>query len=145
MSSVQCRIPESLDDVVLTDVSRVMQHLRPQFTIEELNYAIQQQWQAGYRLAIASVDGAVVGVAGFVIGQKLAWGKHMYIDDLVVDEVCRGQGIGDRLLTACQQHAESLGCESLHLDSGTQRTRAHGFYFSHGMPIASFHFSKAIG
>ena len=112
MSSVQCRIPESLDDVVLTDVSRVMQHLRPQFTIEELNYAIQQQWQAGYRLAIASVDGAVVGVAGFVVGQKLAWGKHMYIDDLVVDEVCRGQGIGDRLLTTCQQHAASLGCES---------------------------------
>ncbi len=72
MSSVQCRIPDSLDDVVLADVSRVMQHLRPQFTIEELNSAIQQQWQSGYRLAIASLDSAVVGVAGFVIGQKLA-------------------------------------------------------------------------
>ncbi|MAH56055.1 MAG: hypothetical protein CL531_07380, partial [Aestuariibacter sp.] len=104
MSSVQCSIPGSLYDVVLTDISRVMQHLRPQFTIEELNSAIQQQWQAGYRLVIASLDGAVVGVAGFVVGQKLAWGKHMYIDDLVVDEVCRGQGIGDRLLTTCQQH-----------------------------------------
>lgn len=145
MSAVVCTIPLSLQDVVISDVSRVMQFLRPQFSIEELTSAIERQWQQGYRLAIASVDRRVLGVAGFVIGEKLAWGKHMYIDDLVVDESSRGQGIGDRLLLCCQQYAESIGCESLHLDSGTQRTRAHRFYFAHEMPISSFHFNKLLG
>ncbi len=145
MSAVTCTIPSSLQDVVLSDVCRVMQFLRPQFSIEQLSHAIERQWQQGYRLAVASTDGRVMGVAGFVTGEKLAWGKHMYIDDLVVDESSRGQGIGDKLLLSCQQYAKSIGCESLHLDSGTQRTRAHGFYFAHDMPISSFHFNKQLG
>ncbi|TPV61054.1 GNAT family N-acetyltransferase [Aestuariibacter sp. GS-14] len=145
LSAVECVIPATLQDVPLPDVSRVMQYLRPQFSVDELSSAIVRQWQSGYRLAVAYCDGLVVGVAGFVLGEKLAWGKHMYIDDLVVDESMRSKGIGDALLQCCQTHAESHGCVSLHLDSGTQRTRAHGFYFAHGMPISSFHFNKSIG
>ena len=36
------------------------------------------------------------------------------------------------------------GCDTFSLDSGTQRTQAHKFYFREGMTINSFHFSKTL-
>jgi hypothetical protein len=43
-----------------------------------------------------------------------------------------------------QIKGEEENCNYLHLNSGTQRERAHKFYFKQGFSIASYHFSKNI-
>jgi hypothetical protein len=48
------------------------------------------------------------------------------------------------MLDECERLARELGCENLALDSGTQRQRAHKFYFRAGMTITSFHFRKPL-
>jgi GNAT superfamily N-acetyltransferase len=55
------------------------------------------------------------------------------IDELVVDERRRGDGVGSALLEAALQHARGLGCRRV--DLSTARTREsyeRGFYLHHG-------------
>ena len=68
----------------------------------------------------------------------------MYVDDLVTDEANRSSGAGMALLGHLQELAVARECEKLVLDSGTQRTRAHAFYFREGFAISSFHFVKPL-
>ena len=54
------------------------------------------------------------------------------------------RGIGRALLHHLERHAKDMECDVLALDSGTQRTDAHRFYFREGMVIPSFCFRKNL-
>lgn len=127
----------------LDAAAQVLRQLRPQFTQEALIAQIcHQRTTAGYQLAIASdASGTVLCVAGFVIQTKLAWGKSLYVDDLVTDAQARSAGAGQCMMDWLKAYACSLGCRQLHLDSGVQRFDAHRFYLREGFRIASHHFS----
>ena len=71
-------------------------------------------------------------------------GYRLEIDDLVTDETQRSKGYGATLLTFVEAKARAMGCDTLTLNSGTHRTRAHRFYFREGLHIAGFHFSKDL-
>jgi GNAT superfamily N-acetyltransferase len=79
-------------------------------------------------------------VAGFVVGDKLAWGRHIYIDDLVTRPEHRGRGHAKALLDWVAAEARRLGCAQVHLDSATFRHDAHRRYLTAGYRITSFHF-----
>jgi len=121
--------------------------LRPQYDGSGLIEQIKLQRSEGYQLAYVeevtedNPDGDVLCVAGFVIGHKLAWQKHLYVDDLVSDANSRSRGAGKLLLDWLQDYARQQGCQQLHLDSGVTRFDAHRFYLREGMKIASHHFS----
>jgi GNAT superfamily N-acetyltransferase len=125
----------------LRAISPVLLQLRPAFTEATLIAKIKEQQRDGFRIAYLEIDGSVACVAGFRIGTKLAWGKHLYIDDLVTAEVFRSRGAGARMIAWLKAHAQEHGCSQLHLDSGVQRFQAHRFYFREGFNIASHHFS----
>lgn len=126
----------------------IMRELRPHIKAEDFLQRIRYQQTSGYFLVAMKdvVDGieTVVAVAGFRIGENLAWGRFLYIDDLVTNTKCRSKGYGSRLLEWLKAHASALDCEQLHLDSGLQRVDAHRFYEREGLPKSSFHFSTAI-
>jgi GNAT superfamily N-acetyltransferase len=94
----------------------------------------------GYRLAVLKEDGQVRAVAGYRVAESLAWGRYLYVDDLVTDAACRGRGHGGRLLEWLVERAREAGCDALHLDSGVERMDAHRFYEGHGLEQASLHF-----
>jgi len=48
------------------------------------------------------------------------------------------------LLAWCEAQAREQGCDWFDLESGTQRTRAHRFYFREGMHVFAFGFRKAL-
>jgi GNAT superfamily N-acetyltransferase len=103
---------------------------------------------SGYRLAGAFEDGdaEAAAVAGFRINEFLAWGKHLYVDDLVTAEGHRGRGLADGLFAWLEEEARHSGCTQFHLDSGLGEDRqdAHRFYFRHGLRINSFHFAREL-
>ncbi|HGF7203265.1 TPA: hypothetical protein AB5D93_003248, partial [Vibrio cholerae] len=51
---------------------------RPDFDLESLSAQILKQQSNGYKVAYVKSGDAVLGVAGFCICEKLAWGKHIY-------------------------------------------------------------------
>jgi GNAT superfamily N-acetyltransferase len=135
------KIAES--DAELARISDVLLELRGTFTKAALIAQIKTQQQAGYRVAYVESAGEVLCVAGFVVGTKLAWGKHLYVDDLVTAERHRSTGAGKLMMDWLKAHAIGLGCRQLELDSGVQRFGAHRFYLREGFNISSHHFSIA--
>ena len=128
-------------DAEIAAICPVMLELRPQYDSDSLNSRIKLQQAQGYQLAYVEQDGVVLSVAGFVIGEKLAWTRHMYVDDLVTAEAQRSTGAGKLLMDWLKDYARSHGCQQLHLDSGVQRFRAHRFYLREGFDINSHHFA----
>ncbi len=110
------------------------------------DYAAQldEVFANGARMHVAVEDGLVVGVAIWRVIVNTYEGRRFYVDDLVVDKLQRSQGIGKALLTNLELLAQQHHCDLLALDSGTQRTRAHAFYFREGMHIPSFCFRKKL-
>jgi len=103
---------------------------------------------AGYRLLGAfSPDRAPAGaVAGFRIGDNLAWGHYLYVDDLSTATEARRQGLAGVLLEWLIEEGRRLGCGQLHLDSGVgpERFDAHRLYHNHGLSIYSHHFARGL-
>lgn len=122
----------------------VMVQLRPRYTQNEFLAQVQRQMKYGYRLASFSNAGKVQAVAGFRLLENLAWGRFLYVDDLVTHQDARSQGHGKSLLTWLTDYARRQGCAQLHLDSGAHRKDAHRFYLREGMENSGYHFMTKL-
>ena len=128
-------------DSELDKIGEAILQLRPQYDLQSLKIQIEKQQKSGYKIAYVKQNEEIICVAGFVIGEKLAWGKHIYIDDLVTRDAYRSTGAGTFLINWFKQYAIENGCQQLHLDSGIQKFPAHRFYLRERFNIASHHFS----
>ena len=103
---------------------------------------------AGYRIVVAVDPGEAdaAAAAGFRIHENLAWGRHLYVDDLSTRSVARGRGHGAALMEWLIDCARREGCGELHLDSGVgpERASAHRLYFGSRLRIASYHFTRVL-
>jgi GNAT superfamily N-acetyltransferase len=129
------------------DVARchlVMAELRPHVDRESFARRVRRQRADGYRLLYLEVDGEVRSVAGFRVTECLAWGRFLYVDDLVTRETDRGRGYGRSLLERLRETARAEGCRELHLDSAVHRVDAHRFYGREGLTTVGYHFSVPI-
>jgi GNAT superfamily N-acetyltransferase len=121
----------------------VMAELRMNLSESQFMQQVAKQRLQGYQLLMAYTKNSplvMVGVAGFVLGYKLAWGKHLYLDDLTTLEGYRNLGVGKGMIDWLLQYGKTNGCAAMHLDSGVQRFAAHKFYFRENFHIASHHF-----
>ena len=109
---------------------------------------IDAQRAGGYRVAAAFDAGEedAAAVAGFRIGENLAWGRFLYVDDLVTRASHRGRGHADAVMAWVSGEASRAGCGELHLDSGVgpEREDAHRFYFRHRLRISAYHFARGL-
>jgi len=114
----------------------------------DLTRAIDAQRLDGYRLVAAFEPGReqAVAAAGFRVTRSLAWGRHLYVDDLSTLPQARGRGHAGRLLDWLGEEAGRAGCEQLHLDSGVgpDRATAHRLYLNHGLQIVAHHFAATV-
>ena len=122
-------------------VMDVLIQLRPTFNRESITAQVKKQLEQGYRVVYVKSEGKILAAAGFVVGEKLAWGKHIYIDDLITIESHRSKGAGALLINWFKRYCEEGGYDQLHLDSGVQRFDAHRFYLRERFKIESHHFS----
>ncbi len=123
----------------------VMQALRPHLASpSELVERVQRQADQGYRLLAAWAGDAVVGAAGYRMQENLIRGRFCYVDDLVVAEPQRRNGLGARLLDAVSVEARAGGCRWLTLDTGLDNLLGQRFYFRYGMLPSSLRFSKTL-
>lgn len=80
----------------------------------------------------------MVGFCAFSVKRSLYDpGLLAYIDELVVEESRRREGIGGKLLERTREIAQHAGCSRVELDSALHRESAHRFYEQRGF--------KAIG
>lgn len=130
-----------------TDIHRcfpVIAELRPHLVEAQFVGRVRrQQGESGFQLAFVE-DGGVKSVAGFRVAEFLAWGKILYVDDLISTSAERSKGHGKLLLDWLVARARAAGCAQFHLDSGVQRFEAHRFYLRERLIISAHHFSLTL-
>lgn len=141
---MSARISEAATPEEIARCFPVMRELRPHFELAAFVPQVQRQQRDGYRLAFVEAEGAVEACAGFRVSENLAWGRFLYVDDLVTAERARSRGHGALLMNWLIEQARAAGCEQLHLDSGVQRFAAHRFYLRERMEITSHHFALKL-
>ena len=139
-------VHEAATDADIRRVYPVMRELRPHIASadEFVARVRRQQAGSGWRLIYVEDAGAPVAAAGFRVSEWLAWGKALYVDDLICLESHRGQGFAEALMVWMEELARKEGCGEFHLDSGTHRVDAHRFYLRKRMKISCFHFDLPL-
>ncbi|MER2529572.1 MAG: GNAT family N-acetyltransferase [Candidatus Competibacter denitrificans] len=139
-------IRTALTEAEITACFPAMHELRPHLSEAEFVAQVQRQIQNhGYTLVYLMVGDQVVAAAGYRIAEYLAWGRILYVDDLICRSAFRKHGYGGKLLDWLLEKAEELSCAQFHLDSGVHRHDAHRLYLGRKLYISSHHFSKEFG
>ena len=87
---------------------------------------------------VGVVDGRMLGYCFCMIEEVkgnpvLCDVKSLYIDDLCVDETCRGQHVGSKLYDHVCRYAKEIGCRSITLNVWCGNDSAMRFYETRGM------------
>lgn len=77
----------------------------------------------------------VVGWLHVLTGIHLESGRFAEIAGLVVDEQCRGEGIGKLLVDTAEKWALKIGCTTMTVRSNIIRKETHKFYAQLGYPV----------
>jgi len=76
---------------------------------------------------VARDGGAIVGVLTLLVFE-LPTGLKARIEDVIVDERARGQGVGEALVAEAQRLAEEAGAIAIELTTARQREAANRLY-----------------
>lgn len=132
-------------DAEIEDCFPVFSVLRPHVVRDDFLPQVRRQEAQSYRLLALRHQGRIKSAAGFRLAEFLAWGKVLYIDDLVTLPGETGQGFAGALLDWLAAHAREHQCRAVHLDSGYTRFAAHRLYLGKGFELRSHHLVLDLG
>ena len=135
--------PGALPPGLRVSAETVHRQLRPHLETDYLSQ-MARILAGGAGMILAVADERVLGLAVFRVFENTHAGQRFYVDDLVTDADARSTGVGAAMLAWLEAEARTRGCGSVELESGSQRTRAHRFYFREGFLITGFGFRKAL-
>ncbi|MGM9659068.1 MAG: GNAT family N-acetyltransferase [Faecousia sp.] len=70
--------------------------------------------------------------------------KSLYIDDLCVDETCRGKHVGSALYDYAVNYAREIGCDTVTLNVWCGNDSAMAFYESRGLKPRNIHMEAKL-
>ena len=124
------------------DIAEKMGVVRRQLSAKHDGSAIERELleeiiESPYHDVLMAIeDGKLVGMV-VVSVVMLTLRRNVYMEDLVVDESCRGKGIGAMLLEAVKDWGLKKGCTRLEFTSSNREGKAgaRNFYEAHGASI----------
>lgn len=134
------KIQEAKTDSQLKACYPLFKELRPHIKGEQ-NFISQwnKQVDEGYIISFVEITGNVVAAVGYRLMTTMAWGRFIYIDDLIALPDQCGRGYGTLLLKHIQNKAVKLNLKGVHLDTGYQRHLAHNSYLRNGFKLNCHH------
>lgn len=107
------------------------------FTNEQLKELLSDESRPVF---CAVADGRVVGYVFCIIGEisgdpMLRDAKTLHLEDVCVDESCRGSGVGGELMEFVKSYARDNGFTRIDLDVWEFNDRAREFYIKHGFGV----------
>jgi len=107
----------SIRTVEIDDSFRIMKQLRPAYSNTSFREHLTSMYRSGYQLVGAFVDNKLYGLVGFRPVKTFARGDYIHIDDLVVDESCRRNGVGKALIDFVYSYSRQSGYSKIFLDA----------------------------
>lgn len=121
-------------DTVTDELQAAFEHLVSQLTInhpsptrEELSEMINSETSTTLIARIQDKDRTIAGTLT-LITYRVPTGIRARIEDVIVDESFRNQGIGKALVLSALKMAQNAGAEGVALTSNPQRIEANNLY-----------------
>ena len=134
-----------LDD--FTSIFNLFKQLWPSLELDCALYAVYEHALSSLtqHLIVGVQEDRIVGFCSLSLKNNF-WkaGCIGNVDELVVDENHRGQGIGKKLINRIEEIAMSKQCKQIELDSAFHRKEAHHFYESIGYKSRAYLFTKPL-
>lgn len=139
------RVAACGDAEILTQLMRKLSYpTTPSVMREQLE---SRENDPNYRTYLAERNGKPVGMIALrLIAARGSEGKTAQIAGLIVDEDCRGCGIGRQLVRQAEEWAAQSGCRTLFLTGINREDRlgAHEFYRNAGFAKFGCRFIKSL-
>ncbi len=100
-------------------------------TLQEVERIVNDPSMA---LVVAEEDGRIFGMGMVYVWSKVGKGKA-FIEDVVVNELARGKGLGSQIMERLVAFAREKEAKSIVLNSNPDRKAAHGLYKKLGFEI----------
>jgi len=124
---VHVEVVRTVTDELVAAFGRLLPQLsRNAAPLDAESVARLVQWQ-GNQVLVASVDGRILGLLTLVMF-PIPTGLRAWIEDVVVDETERGQGVGAALTEEAIRLARAAGARTVDLTSRPSRTAANRLY-----------------
>ena len=81
---------------------------------------------------VAELEGKTVGLALYYYRYSTWKGKRLYLEDIVITESVRGNGLGKKLFDAVVETGKASGCTGMMWQVLDWNTSAVGFYRKYG-------------
>lgn len=89
--------------------------------------------------------GRLLGFLDMEFRQRLGHPRpQAWVNDLVITESARGQGVGGALLAEAEERARKRGCFRMSLETSAWRTETHRFYEGQGWTTKGTWFVKLL-
>jgi GNAT superfamily N-acetyltransferase len=142
--SHQIRILDINDRSSVAGCFQVFKILRPHLDAEEFTRRVTVQTRESYQVAYIDVGGEIVAAAGYRVANFLAWGKVLYVDDLITHPDRKRIGLGGTLMDWIVHQGQQLDCDAIHLDTGFTRHDAHRLYLNKGFVLDCHHLARKL-
>jgi ribosomal protein S18 acetylase RimI-like enzyme len=127
--STTIEVLKNADESIVADINKLLKQLRTDaadqdVTLTELEYVVRNQDSI---MVVVKDGGHVVGMATLYIMQKM--GKRTgQVEDVVVDETYRGQGLGEAVMKKIIDVAREERVKSISLTSRPERVAGNKLY-----------------
>src|ERR1700691_1604154 len=125
--SVEVEVAHEVSDRDLAAINRLLPQLSKSAPPLDADAVKRVVIREGNTLVLARADGEVVGMLTLVTF-PIPTGLRAWIEDVVVDETARGQGVGTALTREAVRHAQAAGARTVDLTSRPTRQAANRLY-----------------
>lgn len=140
--------PTACRPIDITWLERIVElgrQLHPQLSAETLRDRQRRMFELpNYRCFGLFVGDELVGISSGWITIRYYSGRQLEVDNVVIDDAYRSQGLGQSFFAYLESWAKNDGCRSLELNTYTGNRRSHKFYYGRGYEIFGFHFIKHL-
>ncbi len=124
---------------------QILTQMYQDLTQETYEQILPEMISKSYRQVVAEIDGKVVGlVAYWMLPRLWVGGTTLDLDNFVVDENYRSDGVGKILLDHLQYIAQTHGCKMIVLDAYTTNYKAIKFYVKHDFIQKGYHLVREV-
>ena len=88
------------------------------------------------------IDEKLVGISGLWYSTRHYIGKTVEVDHVVIEAALRGKNLGKQFFKWIYNYTSKKGYEAVELNTYTDNTKSHKFYYNEGFDIYGFHFLK---
>ncbi|GIV40601.1 MAG: N-acetyltransferase GCN5 [Thermonema sp.] len=108
----------ALSDEAVLRCKHILRELYPHIPQEDdaFLFAIRKLQVEGYNLAYIEKEGIAASLVGFRVGENLAWGKYIFIDELATAKKYRHQGLASAIIDWLVDYAKTKKCSKIFLD-----------------------------